>query len=156
MDVKIGAPGKGCFPAKHVGKDGWGSLSSPALSAVESFRVVLAVWKWWCLKWSKHLCRQAPGAFTRCHGSMSTSGPHALAIKSYLLCCWAPAEGCCSGNFQWKKSAQILAVCWGEHRPLRCWSCCQEFVPACLKGQPQCKCAFRSVRPKEPCRRFQI
>lgn len=122
MDVKTGAPGKRCSVAMRDREGGWGSPTSPASSAVGSFGAVLAMWKQCrCLKWSKHCYRQAPGAFTRCHGNLSRSGPHIPAIKIHLLCCWAPPAGCSAGELQTEKiranSCCLLLRAWAFETP---------------------------------------
>lgn len=118
MDVKIGALGKGCFPAVCDRDNGWGSPMLPTSSAVRSFRAVSAMWKYcWYSKWSKQCCRQTLGTFMRWYWHLGRSGPHGQAVKIHLLCCWAPLGRCNSGIFEQETSEQILAVCCRDHGP---------------------------------------
>lgn len=143
-------------------KDSWGSQMSRAFSAVGSFRAVLltAMWNWhWCLTCSKHRCRQASAAFTRCHGNLSRPGPHVPATKFGLLCSGAPPASCSPRSSQWKK---IRANCCCLLRRAPAFETLKELpgvscmASMCLNQQPWCKCTCRPVWPKEPNRQFQI
>lgn len=116
-----------CFLMTSNGKDGWGSPTLQAFSAVESFRAALAMWKLHlCLKWSKRCRGQASVAFTRCRRNLSRSGPHPCHSNQTLhaLLLGSHWWGCNCGSYNKDTTGETPAV-WCR-KPLRCWRSCQE------------------------------
>lgn len=142
-----------CFLMTSNGKDGWGSPTLQAFSAVESFRAALAMWKLHlCLKWSKRCRGQASVAFTRCHRNLSRSVPlHVTAIKLFMPCFWAPtggaaAVGASTRILQGKSLLSDTESLWDAEGAARRFMCGQHT----FKQQAQHKGTFRPWRLEKP------